>query len=262
MKSDTNLAVLVTGAAGDIGQALCRRLLTQGHRIAMLDRNEPALARAADALRPGGSLVAVVADVTRSDTIAAALTKAEAELGPVSALVNNAGGVRAASLAATEEADWLADIDRNLNGAWRCIRAVRAGMIARGGGSIVNIGSVNAFGIYGHPAYSAAKAGLMQLTRFTAVELARHGIRSNAVCPGTVRTQAWSERLSRDPGIFERLKRWYPLGEVCTPEDVAGVVAFLLGADARMINGAVIPVDGGLLAGSATIAGDFIGSDL
>lgn len=257
-----SLAVLVTGAAGDIGQALCRRLLAQGHPVAMLDRNEPALARAADTLREAGSLLPVSADVTRSDTIAAALARAQAELGPIGALVNNAGGVRAASLSTTEAADWLADIDLNLNGAWRCIRAVQAGMIARGGGSIVNIISVNAIGIYGHPAYSAAKAGLLQLTRFAAVEFARYGIRSNAVCPGTVRTQAWSERLARDPSIFEKLKRWYPLGDVCRPDDVAGVVAFLLSADARMINGAVIPVDGGLLTGSATVASDFIGDDI
>ena len=166
------------------------------------------------------------------------------------------------TLATTEEAAWLADIDLNLNGAWRCVRAVQDGMIARRRGTILNISSVNGSGVYGYPAYSAAKAGLAQLTRFLAVEFGKYGIRANAIAPGSVRTQAWNERAARDPEILERVKRWYPLGDVCTPEDVAGVAAFLAGPEARMITGAVLPVDGGLTAGSGTVAREFCGAEI
>ena len=107
----------------------------------------------------------------------------------------------------------------------------------------------------------AAKAGLEHFTRFLAVELGRHGIRANAIAPGSVKTQAWNERVAQDPEILERVKRWYPLGDVCVPDDVAGLAAFLIGPDARMITGAVIAVDGGLTAGSTTMAREFCGAE-
>ena len=252
--------VVVTGGAGDIGRALCRRYLTDGRRVALLDRDEAALARATADLGAGGRCLAVAADVTRPASVDDALRRVEAELGAVDVLVNNAGGVTSATLAATGEAEWLADIDLNLNGAWRCVRAVRAGMVARRRGVILNISSANARGIYGHPAYSAAKAGLEQFTRFLAVELGPHGIRANAIAPGTVKTQAWRERAERNPEILEQVKRWYPLRDICVPDDVAALAAFLSGPDARMITGAVIPVDGGLTVGSTTVAREFSGT--
>ena len=252
--------VVVTGGAGDIGRALCRRYLTDGRRVALLDRDEAALARATADLGAGGRCLAVAADVTDAASVDDALRRVEAELGAVDVLVNNAGGVTSPTLAATGEAEWLADIDLNLNGAWRCVRAVRAGMVARRRGVILNISSANARGIYGHPAYSAAKAGLEQFTRFLAVELGPHGIRANAIAPDTVKTQAWRERAERNPEILEQVKRWYPLRDICVPDDVAALAAFLSGPDARMITGAVIPVDGGLTVGSTTVAREFSGT--
>src|SRR5829696_10582249 len=110
-------------------------------------------------------------------------------------------------------------------------------MVTRRRGVIINISTANASGIYGYPAYSSAKAGLEHFTRFLAVELGQYGIRANAIARGSVRTQAWNERVARDPEIFERLRRWYPLGDVCAPEDVAGLASFLAGPEARMITG-------------------------
>lgn len=253
--------VLVTGGAGDIGRALARRFLADGHRVVLLDRNEAALDGVAQELPDGARLARIAADVTDGALIRDAVARAETELGSISVLVNNAGGVTAPTLAATDEAAWLADLDLNLSGAWRCVRAVQDGMMARGRGIIINISSANATGIYGYPAYSAAKAGLEHFTRFLAVELGRYGIRANAIAPGSVKTQAWNERVAQDPEIFERVKRWYPLGDVCVPDDVAGVAAFLIGPDARMITGAVIAVDGGLTAGSTTMAREFCGAE-
>jgi len=253
--------IIVTGGAGDIGRALSARFLNDGHRVAMFDRDASALQNAAAALGDPQLLMAVVADVTDLASVTQAVAAVEARLGPVDVLVNNAGGVVSPTLAKTSEAAWLADIELNLNGAWRCVRAVQDGMIARRRGTIINISSVNGSGIYGYPAYSVAKAGLAQLTRFLAVEFGRHGIRANAIAPGSVKTQAWKARVEQNPEIFERLKRWYPLGDVCVPEDIAGVAAFLIGPDARMITGVVLPVDGGLSVGSTTMAREFCGED-
>jgi NAD(P)-dependent dehydrogenase (short-subunit alcohol dehydrogenase family) len=258
-RSIMSQTIIVTGGAGDIGQAICRRFLAGGHKVAMLDRDGDALDQAAAAIGISSDLLGIEADVTNLESVERAVSQVEARLGAVDVLVNNAGGVISPTLGSTREADWLADIDLNLNGAWRCVRAVQDSMIARRRGTILNISSVNGFGIYGYPAYSAAKAGLIQLTRFLAAEFGRHGIRANAVAPGSVKTQAWKARVEKSPEIFERLKRWYPLGDICVPDDVAGVAAFLIGPDARMITGAVIPVDGGLSAGSTTMAREFCG---
>jgi NAD(P)-dependent dehydrogenase (short-subunit alcohol dehydrogenase family) len=253
--------VLVTGGAGDIGRALARRFLAGGHRVVLLDRDADALDGATRDIAGGDCLACITADVTDGASIVEAVAQAEAAFGPISVLVNNAGGVTAPTLASTDEAAWLADLDLNLNGAWRSVRAVQDGMKARRKGIIINISSANATGIYGYPAYSAAKAGLEHFTRFLAVELGRYGIRANAIAPGSVKTQAWNERVARDPEILERVKRWYPLGDICVPEDVAGLAAFLIGQDSRMITGAVIALDGGLTAGSTTMAREFCGAE-
>jgi NAD(P)-dependent dehydrogenase (short-subunit alcohol dehydrogenase family) len=253
--------VLVTGGAGDIGLALARRFLTGGHRVVLLDRNRAALEEAARNVVGGDRLACITADVTDSASIVGAVAQAEEAFGPIGVLINNAGGVTAPTLTATDEAAWLTDLDLNLNGAWRCVRAMQDGMIRRRKGIIINISSANATGIYGYPAYSAAKAGLEHFTRFLAVELGRYGIRANAIAPGSVKTQAWNERVAHDPEILERVKRWYPLGDICVPEDVAGLTAFLIGPDARMITGAVIALDGGLTVGSTTMAREFCGAE-
>jgi len=143
-------------------------------------------------------VVSGTAGTAEKRQIGNAVTQAEAAFGPIGVLVNNAGGVTAPTLASTDEAAWLADLDLNLNGAWRCVRAVQDGMMARRKGIIINISSANATGIYGYPAYSAAKAGLEHFTRFLAVELGRYGVRANAIAPGSVKTQAWNERVAHE----------------------------------------------------------------
>ena len=110
-----------------------------------------------------------------------------------------------------------------------------------GGGAFVYVASVNALAHFGNPAYSAAKAGLLALMRAVAVEEGRHGVRANAVCPGSIRTPAWDHRLARDPGVVERVGRLYPLGRLVEPREVAEAVTFLASDAASGVTGAALP---------------------
>ncbi len=206
---------------------------------------------AAIAAEVGGR--AAVCDVTDP----AALAALAASLGaPVSTLVNNAGAARAASLGSMTAADWVADRALNLDAAWYAFDAFRPALVAARG-SVVNIASVNGLGVFGHPAYSAAKAGMIHLTRLIAVEYGHAGLRANAVAPGTVATRAWTARRAANPAVMDEAAAHYPLGRVATPEDVAAAVAFLAGPDAAAITGVCLPVDCGLTAGTPGLARTF-----
>jgi NAD(P)-dependent dehydrogenase (short-subunit alcohol dehydrogenase family) len=124
---------------------------------------------------------------------------------------------------------------------------------------LVNLGSVNGLQYFGHDAYSAAKAGLVSLTRSIAVRYGRYGIRANLLAPGTVRTPAWDELVARDAELLDRLTRWYPLGRVGTVDDIAAAATFLASDEASWVTGTVLVVDGGLLAGNAVMADEIGG---
>lgn len=247
---------VVTGAAGDIGVAIAEVLAGAGMRLALLDKDGDALAKAADRLRGAGALVSHHrCNVTDQVDISAAAEHI-AKDGTVSVLVNNAGGITSASLQSTSAEDWHRDITLNLDAAFMVFKAFEGPLIETSG-SVVNIASVNASGVYGHPGYSAAKAGLVHLTEFMAVEYGRHGVRANAVAPGTVATQAWRERAERNPDVLEAARRWYPLRRIATPQDVANAVAFLVSPAASAITGTCLPVDCGLSAGTTALAATF-----
>jgi NAD(P)-dependent dehydrogenase (short-subunit alcohol dehydrogenase family) len=238
----------VTGAGGDIGGAIADTLAARGWGVICADIDGPrAEARAATIRSAGGRAEAIRVDVTDEESVNAAEQGALA-LGDVRCLINNAGRAFASSMKGIDYATWRRDMALNLDGAFLCIRAFQDHLLA-GGGSIVNMGSVNATGMFGHPAYSAAKAGLMHLTRCLAVEFGPAGVRVNAVAPGTVRTQAWDARAAANPQVFDEVSAWYPLRKVATPADVASAVAFLVSDEASHITGVVLPVDGGISAG-------------
>jgi NAD(P)-dependent dehydrogenase (short-subunit alcohol dehydrogenase family) len=246
--------VAVTGAAGGIGQALCRHFGAVGAAIAALDRSETVMDFADELTSEGMLAQAAVADIADADAVQFAFAELTLRLGAVHVLVNNAGVSTNPSLARTGPEGWRADVDANLNGAFNCCHAVLEGMKSQGGGSIVNIGSVNGLSALGDAAYSAAKAGMISLTRSLALEFGRYNIRANIVCPGTVRTPIWDERAARNPEVLEQLQRWYPLGRIVEPIEVARAVAFLASDAASAITGAVLPVDCGLSAGNLVMA--------
>lgn len=238
----------VTGGGGDIGGAICQVLSRDGWSIACVDMNEARAEAVAGAIRgAGGTAVALHADVTDPGSVAAAAAAAMA-LGEIRALVNTAGKAHAPSIFGMDYATWRADMAVNLDSAFLCIQALRDPLIAHQG-AIVNIASVNGIGVFGFPAYSAAKAGLIHLTKSLAVEFGPHGLRVNAVAPGTVRTRAWNARIEANPAVFDELQAICPLPRLSLPADIAEAVAFLVSDKAAMITGTVIAVDGGLSAG-------------
>jgi NAD(P)-dependent dehydrogenase (short-subunit alcohol dehydrogenase family) len=238
--------VAITGAAGGIGQSLCHYFAAEGATIAAIDKS----AALKDFL--GGekfkSYHAVI-DVGDKDSV----EKAFAGFGPIDILVNNAGFSEHPTFARTDPAGWAHDVNGNLNGAYYCAHAVLQEMKKKGG-SIIAIGSVNGLSALGDPAYSAAKAGLISLTRSLALEYGRFGIRANIVLPGTVRTPLWERRAAKDPTVLETLRRWYPLGRIVDPIDVARAVGFLASDAAAAITGIALPVDCGLSAGNIVMA--------
>lgn len=248
-----NRVVLVTGACGGIGSVLCKRFVEQGDTVLALDLDASALARLSKQLGET-QVTPLVADLGDAAAVQQAVAAAVAKRGPVDVLVANAGAAEGLTLATTDAAIWQRDIHLNLNGTYHTVEAVRASMIERQQGALVLIGSVNGMAALGHPAYSAAKAGLISYTKALALELGRHGIRANIVCPGTVKTQAWQARVDKNPQVFEDLKKWYPLRDFATPDDIADAVLFLASPMARVITGVALPVDGGLMAGNRLMA--------
>ncbi|MGF6964447.1 NAD(P)-dependent dehydrogenase (short-subunit alcohol dehydrogenase family) [Paraburkholderia sp. WC7.3g] len=245
--------VLVTGACGGIGSVLCERFVEAGDTVLALDIDAAAL-QALSARLGADKIAPVAVDLGDAAAVQQAVAVAVAQRGPVDVLVANAGAALGASLASTDAASWQHDIHLNLNGTYHTVEAVRASMIERQRGALVLIGSVNGLAALGHPAYSAAKAGLISYTKALAIELGRYGIRANIVCPGTVKTQAWQARVDKNPQVFEELKKWYPLRDFATPDDIADAVLFLASPQARVITGVALPVDGGLMAGNRLMA--------
>lgn len=240
--------VLVTGAAGGIGSAVCRLFAGAGDRVIAVDRDAARLEALGQSLGDA-AFAHAVADVTDLGAMKAVASSLGAS--GIDVVIANAGGVRDEIVGDYTET-WVEDIALNLTGAAWTVEAALPRM--ERGAAIVLIGSVNGQLYLGHPGYSAAKAGLVGHMRSLACLLGPRGIRVNLVAPGTVRTPAWEERLARDPQILSRILPWYPIGEICRSEDVANVVRFLTLPESRMIHGAVIPVDGGLTAGNPVMA--------
>jgi len=246
--------VVVTGAAGGIGRDICRHFAAAGARIGGIDR-KPDVHDALKGLGPT-EFCGEVADIADAQGVTAAIARIAAALGPIDVLVNNAGFSDAMTLGQMTNETWRREIDGNLNGAWYCAAAVIPAMRAKGGGAIVTIGSVNGLVALGNPAYSAAKAGLINMTRAIALEYGKDGIRANIVCPGTVATPIWRERAERNPRVFETLVKWYPLKRIVETGDIAKAVLFLASDDAAAITGVTLPVDCGLMAGNPVLSSE------
>lgn len=226
--------VLITGGSRGIGLACANRFAALGDRVAITYNSSP----------PPDGLLAVPCDVTSTEAVDAAFKQVEAEFGPVEVLVSNAGITNDGLLLRMSEADFTSVIDANLNAAFRVVRRAAPGMLKARKGRIVLMSSVvAAAGSAGQVNYAASKAGLVGLARSVARELGSRSITANVVAPGPVATDMTA--VLGDKRLAE-LTAAVPLGRMATPEEIAGVVAFLASADAAYITGAVIPVDGGL----------------
>lgn len=242
MRGLAGKAFIVTGGAQGIGRAICLRLAEEGARVAVADRNgEGAKAVAAEVAAKGVEAVAITLEVTSRDSWTAAFEEAREAFDHIDGLVNNAGLTRDKSLLKMSDAEWDEVVDVNLKGAWIGSQLAVAAMAGRGG-AIVNLSSESRWGAFGQANYASAKAGLVGLTRTVAVEAARHGIRANAIAPGTTRTpmvEAVPENVRAGwlPSI--------PLRREAEPSEIASAVVFLLSDDASYVTGQILGVNGG-----------------
>jgi len=253
--------ILVTGGGGGIGRAICVRLAEEGGAIAVLDKNEEAAAETVrQVTEAGGKAAAVIADFIDWDAVQAAIAEAEREVGPLDVLINNAGWALRGNLEDTAPDEWEQEISANLRGHLLCAKAALPGMVERGKGAIVNIGSVNGLVYLGNPGYSAAKAALYSLTQSLSAEYGPKGVRTNMVSPGTIETdiETWRIRRAKNPEIFDTLARWYPVGRVGQPEDIAAAVAYIAADEAGFVNGTNLVVDGGLTASMNPMIEEFV----
>lgn len=243
---DGRIAV-VTGAAGGIGAAIVQRLAELGARVALLDLPpaQDALAALLKALPTPG--MAGVCDIGDPASVAAAAEAVKAKLGPCDILVNNAGVLGPhVSLAGLALDAWDRLMNVNLRGALLCTQAFGAHMLQAGRGSIVNIGSIAADKPNASPAYSISKAGVLALTRHTAVEWAPRGVRTNAVSPGFIRTPLSAVHYSNEELLAWRTSL-VPVRRLGSTSDIADAVAYLASDAAGFVNGQDLVVDGGFL---------------
>lgn len=243
--------VAVTGASRGIGRGIAKAFAAEGARVAALARTADDLARTVDMLE-GGAHLAVTCDVTDPEQAVSALDQVRSDLGGLDILVNNAGRRQQVSrLDALDLGEWHASIEANLSSVFYMSRAAVTSMIAQGSGSIVNVASIaGPVAFAGIGAYSAAKAGVIALTRVMAVEWADSGIRTNAVAPG------WTEsymnyEFRTDPAnrdLLESVRDQIVMKRFAVPSETAKAVLFLAGDSASYITGETIFVDGGWMA--------------
>lgn len=240
---------LVTGGARGIGRAICLALAADGRAVAVADiRLDEALETAAAVEQAGRPSAAIQLDVTDTGSVREGVRHAEEALGPIEILVNNAGWDELRPFLETDEEFWDRVIEINYKGCLRVTRAVLPGMVERGFGRVVNIGSdAGRVGSSLEAVYSGAKGGVMAFSKTVAREVARSGVTANTVCPGPTRTpmlEAMAE--SGDAKLLDALIRAVPMRRLGEPEDVAAAVAFLASERAGFITGQTLSVSGGL----------------
>lgn len=242
-----NRVCVVTGAASGIGASVAQRLAAVGAKVALLDRDAIGLqARVSELQAQGAQAMGAACDTSDPVSVQAAAQQVQTQWGVTYALVNNAGLLRAGGLSDVSLDDWNAVLAVNLTGYLLCARAFGDGMRASGEGAIVNVASISGlFPQSSSGAYSASKAGVLQMSRQLAVEWGPHGVRSNAICPGMVRT-ALSAKFYEEPGFEAKRAAVTASRRIGEPQDIADVAIFLASPRSGYVNGAEILVDGGM----------------
>ncbi len=243
--------IFVTGAAQGIGLAIAKAFLREEAALYLIDRDAALLEREAMLMsQAGGDVSWTAADITDAAAIAAAVAEAAKAIGPINALVNNAGVNVFNEPLETSDEDWSRCFDINLKGAWNCCKAVLPGMIGAGGGVILNIASTHAFTIIPHTfPYPLAKHALLGMTKSLGLEYAPKNIRVNALAPGYVSTQKvidyWNGFADPDAARAETMKL-HPGGRIASPEEIAMAAVFMISDECPFMNATCLTIDGGL----------------
>ncbi|MDA4087368.1 Diacetyl reductase [(S)-acetoin forming] [Mycolicibacterium hassiacum DSM 44199] len=248
----TNRVAFVTGGAQGIGEGISIRLGADGFRVAVADLNaEKAKQTAERIVAAGGQAIAVRVDVTDTESVNSAVAQVTAELGPVEVAVNNAGWDDFMNFLDTDEDFWNKILDINFKGALRVCHAVVPGMVERGFGRVINIGSdAGRVGSSLEAVYSGAKGGIIAFTKTLAREVATKGVTANTVCPGPTDTPAlrkFADNSGQDADkVLAGMVRAVPMRRLAQPADIAAAVAFFAGDDTGYITGQTLSVSGGL----------------
>lgn len=237
--------VIVTGAGRGIGQAIALRFARDGWRVVAVDVDEPSVAATASGVE---SVHPVTADVSAPDAAEALVREAAEHAGGVNVLINNAAVSLGESFLETRPETWQRTLEVNLTGTFRCGQAVARWLVDnQRHGRIINVASANSYAAERSAAsYVASKGGVLALTRAMAVDLAAYGILVTAVAPGPIRTPLTAAAFDAHP-VRDGIASGVPLGRAGKPEEVAGAVSFLAGADASFVTGTTLVVDGGYL---------------
>jgi len=240
--------ILVTGAGGGIGGAVVEQLTAAGHPVLAADRDLAAARRVADTLPPGRpEALPLELDVTDLDSVRTAIADGARALGGLGGVVNNAGWLRPAPLAETDDALVRETLAINLEGPLRVVRECLPELVRFGSGRVVNVASDGALSGMTHIAgYAAAKGGVIALTRALSLELARHQITVNTVSPGPTQTPLFDATGGADAQAVERFQRSIPLRRIGAPADVAGAIAYFCSDAAAFVSGQILSVSGGL----------------
>lgn len=238
---------IVTGGARGIGKAIADKMAEEGANVVVVDKNPDSLKDTVEGIRNrGGKAIAVIGDMTKAEDINQMVQATIEQFGKIDILVNNVGLFTFEPFLDTKEEEWDRLIALNLKSTMLCSRAVLKEMVKRSYGKIVNISSDAArIGVTAQAAYTAAKAGVIGLTRTLAREMARYNINVNCVCPGLVDTKMTADLLAFAPELKEKMIKAIPFRRMATPEDVAYAVCFFASDEAGYITGQSLSVNGG-----------------
>jgi NAD(P)-dependent dehydrogenase (short-subunit alcohol dehydrogenase family) len=244
--------VLVTGGALGIGRAVCEIVAERGGAVSIIDVDQAAGEELCSSIiDAGGKAVFRRVDVANFEDMETAADVTNAKFGSIDSLVVSAGIQRYGTAVSTDDRQWNEVLNVNLKGAWNAARATIPFIRSAGGGTIVNVSSVQALASQQNVlAYTVSKHGLLGLTRSIAMDFAKENIRANAVCPGTVDTPMlkWAASLDPNPqSVYDACNAMHPLGRIAQPREIAEVVAFLAHESSSFVTGAIWTVDGGLL---------------